>query len=93
MTTEPKDGGPAPRLPRASLFRAEWDWRYFYFAKFRLANAMRVQRIRIVGFEPKRPKYCFRAHVAGEGIKLLPVSLENEIERQLKALRTIKKAG
>jgi hypothetical protein len=41
--TERKDGGPTPRLPRASLFRAEWDWRYFYFAKFRLANAMRVQ--------------------------------------------------
>ena len=31
------------RLPKASLFRAEWSWRPWYFAKFRLANAMRVQ--------------------------------------------------
>lgn len=31
------------RLPKAMLFCAEWTPRHSYFAKFRLANAMRVQ--------------------------------------------------
>lgn len=30
-------------LPKAALIRFEWSWRLFYFAKFRLANAMRLQ--------------------------------------------------
>jgi len=30
-------------LPKASLFWVEWAPARFYFAKFRLANAMRVQ--------------------------------------------------
>lgn len=28
---------------KAPLFSVEWSWRYFYFAKFRLANAVRIQ--------------------------------------------------
>ena len=31
------------RLPKAKLFTAEWSGRQSYFARFRLANAMRVQ--------------------------------------------------
>lgn len=31
------------RLPKAKLFQAEWSWRQCYMAKFRHANAMRVQ--------------------------------------------------
>jgi hypothetical protein len=32
-----------PTLPKAALIQVEWSWRFFYFAKHRLANAMRVQ--------------------------------------------------
>ena len=31
------------RLPKAKLFHVEWTPRHSYLAKFRLANAMRVQ--------------------------------------------------
>lgn len=31
------------RLPKANLISLSWSWRYFYFARFRLANALRLQ--------------------------------------------------
>lgn len=31
------------QLPKARLISLEWSWRYFYFARFRLANAVRFQ--------------------------------------------------
>jgi hypothetical protein len=31
------------KLPKARLISLQWSWRYFYFAKFRLANAVRFQ--------------------------------------------------
>mgnify|MGYP000951358982 CR=1 FL=1 len=30
-------------LPKAQLLSLRWSWAYFYFAKFRLANAVRLQ--------------------------------------------------
>lgn len=30
-------------LPKAPLIWLEWSFRHFYFAKFRLANAIRLQ--------------------------------------------------
>lgn len=32
-----------PRLEKARLISFEWSWRQFYFARFRLANAVRLQ--------------------------------------------------
>jgi hypothetical protein len=30
-------------LPKARLIEVNWSWRRFYFARFRLANAVRLQ--------------------------------------------------
>lgn len=31
------------QLPKTRLIHLEWSWSYFYVAKFRLANAVRLQ--------------------------------------------------
>lgn len=41
-------------LPKAKLLSVKWSWRYFYFARFRLANALRLQ-IGWMTVEVRRP--------------------------------------
>jgi hypothetical protein len=47
-------------LPKAPLLTFEWSWKYFYFARFRLANCRRLQ----IGWLTVHVRAPYLEHVA-----------------------------